>query len=155
MRSKSLSNIVRASAYLAALLLAGGCEHLRWKAMDLEGRYAEGRWSGKLARVVVVDHRGQEYEAAALEIDTGPRMPYGPAGGFDHVAAERVAILLDADSKVIQPDEVPVGQRVEIAGRMQGSSAQVGPVPVRLRGRDPEVHDDLAIWMRGQPRPVE
>ena len=106
--------------------LGGGCAPLGLHGPDIMGAgpHVDGRWTGRLLSVPVYDGQKNRYDAAALQIEQGPRMPLSKDGQRHDVDAhgerERLALLVSPrdEFNVIDPSSLPVGQDVEVKGRM-------------------------------------
>ena len=86
---------------------------------------ATGTWTGRLMSVTVRDHDGREYQAAALDVESGPRTLRGDTGTVVIREGEDRALLCPVGVAIIDPVElgVPVGSRVKVGGRMRMASA--------------------------------
>jgi hypothetical protein len=87
-----------------------------------------GRWAGVLRSVPVIDPEGRTYDAAAIEIEKGPRLPYPDA---PEAAAQSTALLVRRDHTIRSAMKYPVGNRVEITGSMMSTTPLVNHTGVR------------------------
>ena len=90
----------------------------------------QGVWTGVMRDVTVTDSDGRRCQAAAIEIDTGPRLPYDVHN--DPLVAGRLALLVresGAEKRLVSPTELPAaaGQAVRVAGVMVVTSAIAPP----------------------------
>lgn len=154
----------RKAALPLACLLAlwcGGCGQIL-SHFAAKSPYAKGIWTGRLIAVPVRDNEGQKHEAAALEIETGPRTL---RGSFDEytLGTEDAPYLAPAGVGIVDPAElgIPAGTRVRVRGRMIAHTAGVDVIevpgkPKVFRGvrRIGEAPPDgaLVIQMRGKPK---
>lgn len=81
-----------------------------------EPKWVRGSWTGTLAAARVTDHRGQQYDAAALDVAEGPgleRFGWGPSVGSR-------ALLVNLSHRIRDPitADVKVGTRVRVRGRI-------------------------------------
>lgn len=147
---------------LAVLLFAGaGCTRMLAPIM---GRTAsvEGNWTGHIVVAKLTDPQGQTYDAAALQIWEGPRLPYQHGNGGD-LAAQNIAALtrsMTASPVLLPPDALGVrpGTRVRVTGLMVAGLLAAGeengeqrPVSARPSYR---AESELIIIMRGNPKPI-
>lgn len=120
MRSPRRSHIVRLLLVCVLPPLCTGCEAVK-QAWLPRSPSATGTWTGRLASVTVRDSNGQEYPAAALDIETGPRVLRGAGPELTvTVEPERDLVLLWRGRGIIDPDELnaPVGAKVRVSGRL-------------------------------------
>jgi hypothetical protein len=78
-----------------------------------------GRWTGILRSVAVRDPEGHAYDAAAIEIEKGPRLPYPDA---PEAAAQSTALLVRRDHTIWDAAKFPIGNRVELTGSMMATT---------------------------------
>lgn len=100
--------------------LCTGCEAVKRASLP-RSPSATGTWTGRLASVTVRDNDGREYPAAALDIETGPRVLRGAGPELTvMVEPERDLVLLWRGRGIIDPDELnaPVGAKVRVSGRL-------------------------------------
>jgi hypothetical protein len=117
----------------------------------------DGRWRGKLVAVTVADHRGREYDASAVEIMSGPRLPYD----VPDRDAGRVPLLVrdrrGPSPLILDPEGLPVGAFVEVRGTLIATGAYA-PEPTDRHAVAPLVSLGAAtgpiILLRGDPKVV-
>lgn len=111
--------------------------------------------------VTVKDTAGQEHEAAALDIESGPRTLRSSIGQYT-IPDEIVPYLAPVGVGIVDPQsfDAPVGSRVKVRGRMidAGVGVSVEDIPGKPRvfrgvhrvpGEPPGVA--TVIQMRGKP----
>ena len=125
--------------------------------------YVDGEWTGHIRSVGLRDIKGRTYEAAAIEIIGGPRLPYRSDTTItDNVECQRIALLNATNSNpvvLLDPAKVgvSVGTLVQIRGRMLLSSMKA-PRPdgfiesVTTRADRWESDPELVILLRGKPK---
>ncbi len=122
-------NVLWAAVLCYGASQAGGCA-AGYVGTWLHGRdpYVDGEWQGRLAAVTVRDVDGRKYQAVALDVSLGPRMPYYPAGAYDPVATERLPLLVESSkpSLMLTPEEMELsmGTLVRIRGEMLMASVK-------------------------------
>ena len=150
---------------LVVVAVVGGCVTPgRSRRFTMDVPHVSASWAGGLTTVTACDRSGQTYEAAALEISAGPRMPYRPCGGFDYVACERRALLVlwGKAAVVMPPQAVGVAQKtvVRVRGTMYATTAQVpaamsgetrGYIRYVSRGNTYRSRHELVIMMSEPP----
>jgi hypothetical protein len=83
--------------------------------------YTSGTWTGRIITVPVVDHHGHTYEAAALDIETGPRVIRGGPDGDIVVNPEGPPPLLCRKGvAIVGPRELGIapGRKVTLRGKL-------------------------------------
>src|SRR5256885_13013713 len=104
-------NICAAVAVAALGLACQGCPPSVVAMMNsTPSAYARGTWTGRFLVVTMRDYDGRDYPAAAVDIETGPRVLKG--SGVDRtVDPEHDLVLLCRGQGIIDPAEfnIPVG----------------------------------------------
>lgn len=145
----------------ATFIVCVGCGQMLSPFMT-SSPYVNGTWEGRFVSVPVTDYHGRTYDAAALDIETGPRV-LRSAGGFRTVIKEGddLALLCPVGVAIVNPNElgVPAGSRVKVKGRMFMAGAKKffqtersgGGIaePVSLPGRK---GGELIIRLHGKPK---
>lgn len=129
--------------------------------------HVSGTWRGILQSVTVTDNAGCQYEAAALQISEGPRLPYksGMHPSTDGVAGRRLALLSkswDRPLRILEAKDagVPLRAVVKVRGRMQIDSLSTPPSTERNAGgvtrslREAEHPLGPVILMKGRPKVI-
>lgn len=145
--------ILRCGAMLTLLMAGGGCVNLGLLGPKLMGPvlHVDGRWTGKLAAVPVYSAEGSEFQAAGLQIERGPRLPYGFEGGGDDAAMQRLALLMGNDANVLDPAGMAIGKRVEVSGVMVAGTPLAKSRSVTTRPGYENVGRQLKILVSGGP----
>lgn len=110
------------------VLLLTGCILVRFDADPGPYGIEKGNWTGRIVPLVVYDEKGTAYEAAALEISSGPSMP-GKRGPkipttiplLDQLDHGRLPLLVAGGSgalRMMWRDELPMGGQVRVSGMM-------------------------------------
>jgi hypothetical protein len=102
------------------LALSTGCAQMLWPPLE-KSSHATGTWSGRVVPVTVRDHDGREYPAAAIDIETGPRVLKG--SGFEwRVDQDKDLTRLVRGRGVIDPEELGIsaGAKVRVSGTLGG-----------------------------------
>jgi hypothetical protein len=138
--------------------------------------HVDGEWTGRIVAVKVFDQHGREYDAAALDVLTGPKgyETPDPQSKYPLALAEyvrkrlgpawtgRVALLVtnDANARIIAPERVPTGQKVTVCGSMMVFHAQNPPrsggdAPVaRAKGEPDPGFREQVLFVEGPIWPV-
>jgi len=154
----------RSGILLAVMILSSGCGAV-WQSLGSRGRVVDGEWEGRLVSQTVHDIEGRTYDAAALDIDKGPRMPYRfDTRITDEVETSRIALLNRTrtnpivlwDAKALK---LPLGSRVRIRGSMSLAFMMARQPDgfiksVTLRPNAWESDSELVILVDGNPVPV-
>jgi hypothetical protein len=148
-------------------LSAGGCVLGPGGPMEsliaIDSPHVNGTWKGRVMPMTVRDINGTEYQAVVLEVASGARMPYEPAGGYDYVATDRRPLLLKQGkpATITAPADykIRMGTWVEVDGRMMASSvrAPVGVGVIEPISKEAAWKEgaELVILMRGGPKVLE
>lgn len=155
---------VRLLMLLGILIGNQGCGGI-WQAFASKERHVNGEWEGRFVSQRVRDIEGRTYEAAALNIDTGPRMPYRfDMRNSDEVETSRIALLnRTRTNPVVLWDasevKLPLGSRVRIRGTMllafmkaRQPDGFIKSVTVRPDAWESDA--ELVILVAGNPVPV-
>ena len=142
------------------LVLCGGCASSMLSPLMDDGRYVSGTWTGRLVSVTVRDARNRTFDAAALEVDGGPRLPPELGTVPEHQGGGNVPLLSRSWERpllILPPEGLPVGKRVRVRGRMEtaflrapGRGATV--YPINRGERYGEVEAEHVILLRGEPQ---
>ena len=139
--------------------LCSGCGAL-FGPFELADPTATGTWTGRLLSVTVYDNDGREYQAAALDIESGPRTLRGDTGTI-RVEDGNDLPLLCLGVGVVEPGKlgVPVGSKVRVSGRMlmtfalAPAGSRDDNVAKRISLQSPwQVGSELVIQLRGKLR---
>jgi len=111
----------------------------------------DGRWTGRIVPVEVRDSRGDHtYTAAALELTGGTPFERTLGRPPPELGGGRLPLLVtDASSShIIDPATLPVGQEVEVEGRMwmQSPGAPADAAGGRAVSRVAQRPGTSAIW---------
>jgi hypothetical protein len=135
-----------------------------------EGPHAYGTWTGRLISVTVRENDGTRHDAAALQIESGPRvLRPDPGGGETYALKNEDAPYLTPAACGVQIADpgsfpIPIGARVRVNGKMinsppvvrvykAGYSAKVVETVYRVAGEPSG--GALIIQMRGEPKVLE
>lgn len=144
----------------ACILPVVGCVRLLEPLVD-DGRHVSGTWTGTLRAVPVSDGLGANYDAAALEIESGPGWPARLSAVPAEMGGGRMPLLVktwDRPLIVRLADEldVPVGSRVRVRGRMDIDLPRVrqgtAVAGIARHRRDREVAFEHILIVRGPLR---
>jgi hypothetical protein len=175
----------REAAILSCLLIATigeGCTRRSglWPAVSPR---TDGRWTGHVCRVTVFDVKGRPYEAAALQVESGPEpglvldpkkegvteirggspprpIPVELGGGRCPVLARPA----DAFPRMWPVDDLDPGERITIRGTMMMSTLP-GPEgwkvsrtprrPEEIDTKAPDIRAEHVLVVRGRPKHVK
>ena len=120
--------------------------------------HVEGTWTGTIRTVRVIDRHGHTYDAAALEIVSGPSIKEGPIPEAE--GAGKLPLLTREKGlyHVIDPATMPLGQLVRVHGTMQLNAAYADPA---IAGGDCAVsrqsgqYGEHIIAIAGKPKVLE
>lgn len=133
----SCSRLVAVLSTCVLCIIGSGCGAGQLFA-PLMGRtpHATGTWIGRIVSITVHDYEGEEYEAAGLVIESGPRTlrPSGGGGGLPYTLRDDdVPFLSDVGVRIMDPNElgVPLRSRVRVKGDMLSAGVGVNVPAVR------------------------
>ena len=122
-----------------------------------------GAWTGTVRSLTVRDVKGQEWQAAALEIDGGPPLPV--EGGTELYPPERALLLMTRRRplRILDPAQLGVasGTRVRVRGTMSEGGVMAPPSAKRHDGgeaygvRPVDRRRTVAIVLRGEPEVLD
>lgn len=120
------NRLVARTLCVVGITAAGGCNNVVGTMLNTPGQDVTGLWLGRLVEVAVRDQGGWTYHAAALQIESGPRLPYRVEGGDEAWATDRTIVLTDKEHLTINVKSLPANRRVRVSGTLR---------PTTLHGR--------------------
>ena len=127
---------------------AGGC--YQWNTAPSGAQHVDANWVGERKSVTVYDAQGRAFEAAALEIRSGPRLPYEVPDIPEALLYGGLPLLAGERGSLMAPAELPPGNFVIVAGRM--TTPDAATMGGAAHWRCPEVRREHVIRLRGKPR---
>ena len=97
---------------ILAFLLLPGCALLK----GMEEPHADGSWVGRIMSVKVQDDTGREFDAALLDIESGPYLPFDPPEGAGAGRKPLLARMTREGGQLWDPAMLPMGKRVRVRG---------------------------------------
>jgi hypothetical protein len=140
---------------LALVMFVGGCWTI---GVEYAPRYplphpmAEGTWTGVTESATLYDPSGKAHEAVVLRVTSGP--PMMAEDGLEYpMPVDPKPVLLDEKGRVMQPQDVSPGQRIEASGLMKPSTPAFLP-DVGVLSTKPGHSHVFGIRMNGMPRGI-